>query len=301
MRMQRLFEIVYLLLEKKKLTAAQLAEHFEVSTRTIYRDIDELSASGIPIYATRGRSGGIQFVDGFVLDRLLLSEQEQLDILTALQGLSATRIAHTEDVLAKLSTVFQRESTKWISVDFSDWSHQDTNSFEILRSAILHKQVVSFDYYSTYSECTHRTVEPEMLSFKHQSWYLSAFCRLRGEYRLFKLSRVKELCVHDEVFDPMVRSQVPLVQLSPDRSLRTVALQLRVEASQLYRLFDVYDSAHIIPCEDGKYIAHAVFPEDEWVYGFILSFGHYAEVIAPEHIREIIKDRLQKNLLHYNS
>ena len=283
------------------MTAADLAAYFEVSTRTIYRDIDELSSSGIPIYATRGRHGGIRLQEGFVLNRLLLSVEEQEDILAAVQGLGATRAADTQEVLTKLSAVFHRESNKWISVDFSDWSHQDTESFDMLRYAILSRRVVLFDYYSTYGEFTRRAVEPEMLSFKHQAWYLNAFCRLRGEHRTFKLSRVKNLLVLPEVFDPSERGVQSPAEAAPERPMKLVTLLLRLDASQLYRVFDMHDAADISLCEDGNYIIRAVYPEDEWVYGFILSFGHYVEVIEPAHIREIIKDRLQKSLRHYHS
>ena len=76
----RLFEIVYILMQKKKVTAKELADRFEVSTRTIYRDIEALSTANIPIYATKGKDGGIGLLDEYVLNKAILSEEEQNQI-----------------------------------------------------------------------------------------------------------------------------------------------------------------------------------------------------------------------------
>ena len=135
MRESRLFRIVYYLLQNGKATAPELAQKFEVSIRTIYRDIDAISSTGIPIYATQGKGGGIFILNDYTLDKSLLSEQEQEQMLTALQGMIATTEKNSNELLTKLSGLFQIKSTNWIEVDFSDWEHcirQREISFEYL-------------------------------------------------------------------------------------------------------------------------------------------------------------------------
>ena len=121
MQMNRLFKIVYYLLENGKSTAPELAEKFEVSLRTIYRDLDAISAAGIPVYATQGKGGGISLLNDYVLEKSLLSEEEREQMLMALQGISSTEGKNTDELLSKLSALFQIKTTDWIEVDFSDW------------------------------------------------------------------------------------------------------------------------------------------------------------------------------------
>ena len=146
----RLFRIVYYLLKNGKATAPKLAQKFEVSIRTIYRDIDALSSAGIPIYATQGKGGGISILNNYTLDKSLLSEQEQEQMLTALQGMTATIGKNSSELLTKLSALFQIKSTNWIDVDFSDWTHRapQQDIFNIIKKAIFQKKVISFCYFS---------------------------------------------------------------------------------------------------------------------------------------------------------
>lgn len=128
MQESRLFKIVYYLLDKGKVTAPELAEKFEVSTRTIYRDIDALSGAGIPIYAETGRNGGIYLMNGFVLDKVVLSEEEKQEILTALQSINTIQSVNNSQTLQKLSAMFNINSENWLEVDFSRWGNKGTDN-----------------------------------------------------------------------------------------------------------------------------------------------------------------------------
>ena len=119
MQESRLFRILYYLLDKGHATAPELAEKFEVSVRTIYRDVDAISSAGIPIYVTTGRNGGIRFLDDYVLDKSFFSDSEKLEILSSLQSLSAVQYPEVETVLKKLGAIFQIGLTDWIDVDYS--------------------------------------------------------------------------------------------------------------------------------------------------------------------------------------
>ncbi len=145
----RLFEIVYILMQKKKTTAKELADRFEVSTRTIYRDIETLSGANIPIYTSKGKDGGIGLLDEYVLNKTILSEEEQNQILFALQGMKKIKGQDEKDILEKLSILFNKKINDWIKIDFSNWCNIQEERFDIIKSAILNKQLVQFTYYKS--------------------------------------------------------------------------------------------------------------------------------------------------------
>lgn len=298
--MNRLFEIIYVLMRKRTVTAQELAERFEVSRRTIYRDIDTLSLAGIPVYTTKGKGGGISLMEDFVLNKSLLSEQEQGEILSALQGLSAVHGGSAGPVLDKLSSFFQKETVNWIEVDFSPWGFQDGRLFETLKWAILQRRVVEFDYYSTYGEKLHRRIYPLQLWFKHRAWYVKGICQSRQEMRTFKLTRVKNPVLTEENFLPQALCAVT-ESTAPDLShlRKDVKLKLQIAAEMTYRVYDEFDQSQIEQNGDGSYTVTVTWPEDDWVYGFLLSFGESLRVLEPIHIRKKLLAKLQKSLENY--
>jgi predicted DNA-binding transcriptional regulator YafY len=199
-QVNRLFEIIYILLDKKIATAKELAEHFGVSQRTIYRDVDTLSLAGIPVYTEKGKGGGISLLPEFVLNKSILSEKEQNEILSALHGLAGVKTSETNQVLQKLSAIFNKTAANWLEVDFSDWSYANGRVFNDFKTAILERRVAEFDYYSTYGEMTLRRVEQMQLWFKSKAWYIKGFCLTRQDMRLFKLTRVRNLTVTGDRF-----------------------------------------------------------------------------------------------------
>jgi len=300
MQMNRLFEIIYILMNKSTVTAKELAERFEVSQRTIYRDIDNLSLAGIPVYTSKGKGGGIHLMEDFVLDKSLLSEKEQSEILFALHGLSAVKAVDTGDILKKLSSLFQKDATLWLEVDFSDWSYRNGNLFEILKTGILEKRVVEFDYYSSGGVKTHRLFEPVQLWFKHRAWYVKGYCMIRKDMRLFRLSRMLNPVLTDTVYpkrDLLAAMTGGETEAVPSK--QDILLKLKVSSEMTFRIYDEFSEEHIEKLPDGSFLVTAFWPEDEWVYSFILSFGECAEVLEPPHIKERIMEKLQKALKNY--
>lgn len=298
MQIDRMLRIVFILLNKKMVTAKELAAEFEVSPRTIYRDLEALSQAGIPIYTCQGRNGGIKLVDSFVLNKSLLSQTEQNELLAALQGLNAVHYPEAEKVLTKLSALFGKKLMDWIVVDFSGWSQAKQETLAMIKEAIINRKLISFTYYNANGEKNFRTVEPLQLWFKSKAWYLRAFCRTKQSQRLFKLNRIKNICLLPEEFTPQPEKEdVP----APDfeRTVPGVEITMKIHSTQAYRVYDEFDESQITPHADGSFTVRFRYPEDEWVYGFILSFGMYAEVIEPPHIRKIIKERLKKALTFY--
>lgn len=170
MQINRLFEIVYLLMDKKSMTANELAAYFEVSKRTILRDIDKLTTAGIPIYTMQGKGGGIVIHDRFVLNKTVISESEQQQILFALQGMSATQHIETEGILSRLRNLFEKEDKNWIEVVFSRWGNSaaDRAKFDSL-NAVIDERTISFTYSSSYGETADRKAYPLKLVFKSKS------------------------------------------------------------------------------------------------------------------------------------
>ena len=163
MKINRLFEIIYILLDKDRVTAKDLAERFEVSTRTIYRDVEDLSATGIPIYMSKGKNGGISLLSDYVLNQTLLTEEEKINILSALQGLNALDQLAVEDTLSKLSAFFGEKNQGFYEIDFDDWANLIKDQFDKSKQAILSKNRLSFDYLSSLNEHSKRIVEPYRL------------------------------------------------------------------------------------------------------------------------------------------
>jgi predicted DNA-binding transcriptional regulator YafY len=300
MQTSRLFEIIYILLDKKTVTAKELAERVEVSTRTIYRDVDTLSLAGVPVYTEKGKGGGISLLPDFVLNKSILSEQEQGEILTALQSLSNLNVGKTGQVLQRLSTIFNKTVVNWMEVDFSDWSFGNGDIFEGFKEAILQRRVVEFDYYNTSSEKSCRRVEPLQIWFKARAWYLKGFCLARQDIRLFKIIRVDKFKLTDETFgerDLSVISPIPKPEAQPKRY---VALKLRIGQEMAYRVHDEFEGQLVEKQEDGSYIVNITWSEDNWMYSFIMSFGEHIEVLEPECVREVVREKARKIVGKYS-
>ena len=169
----RLFQILYYLLGRGQATASELAEKFEVSTRTIYRDIDKLSSAGIPVYTTTGHGGGVQLVENFVLKQALLSKEDMQNILIGVQSLSAACLPEADAVIAKLQAIFQMQTSNWIEVDYSRWgcrAEKEKSSFELLKKAIQDRYQIQFQYYNYTGEFSEIRCPPLKLIYKVHRW-----------------------------------------------------------------------------------------------------------------------------------
>ncbi len=298
MQISRLFEIVFLLLDRKTVTAAELARHFGVSTRTIYRDIEVLCQAGIPAYAIQGKNGGISLMESFVIQKSLLNKEEQYQILTALQGLNAVGMTQVQGLLAKWRALFGPGDGDWVAVDFSDWSQTKQRELALLKDAILTKKVLHFTYYGASGEKSEREAEPMQLWFKSRAWYLKAYCRLRGGIRLFKLTRIKDLRLTGAVYEPSPnREEPPAYDHHPAKPIAD--LMLWIDGSQAYRVYDEFEETQVEKQPDGHFFVRVSYPLDEWVYGFLMSFGPYLKILSPSDIREEIRRRVRKISLMY--
>ncbi len=291
MQESRLFKILYHLLEKGQATAPELAERFEVSVRTIYRDIDALSGAGIPVYAEAGRGGGIRLMKDFVLGRAVLSGEEKQEILAALQSLHAAQDVRAGQTLQKLSALFQLGTEDWLEVDFSRWGNQgfDREKFELLKSAVLQSRVVRICYANSCGQSCERVVQPYKLVYRSRAWYLSAFCTERQDWRLFKLNRILELAVLEDSF---ARRPFPAAYEPGGEEYPPVVLRFPKEMA--HRVYDEFEPAQVRRQENGDFVVSAPMPVDAWLAGFLLSFGTRVDILFPASLKVLVAEQAKE-------
>lgn len=291
MQESRLFRIVYYLLDKGKSTAPELAEKFEVSVRTIYRDIDIISSMGIPVYAMQGKGGGIALLDNFVLDKSLLSTREKEQILMALQGIIVTEPNNSDELLTKLGSLFQTKNTNWIEVDFSNWVKRNPSQdiFQLMKSAIFSRNVISFQYFSSNRESTERRVEPLKLVFKSKDWYLYGFCLMRNDYRFFKLTRIREMEIQAEVYSREIPSTCSIGKQMDIQN--AIAVTLKFDQDMAFRVYDEFAEG-VTEDKQGNLYVRTNLPDSDTLYSYLFSFADSVEIVEPENIREQVKNKL---------
>ena len=299
MQMNRLFQIVYYLLENGKSSAPELSKKFEVSTRTIYRDLDTISAAGIPVYATQGKGGGISLMENYVLDKSIFSEKEQEQILIALQGIASTEGENADELLSKLSALFQIKWTDWIEVDFSRWNKNKADQvFSEIKEAIFDRRIVTFFYFGSDGKHLSRSVKPLKLIFKGNDWYLYGFCLLRNDYRFFKLTRIKDLVISAETFIRDVSDLSKAKMEMPHYNM--VSATLKFSPQVAYRVYDEFADNITTDGENNLYVT-ADLPDHEVLYQYLLTFEDNVEVLAPVHIRDGIKNKVYSILKKYET
>jgi predicted DNA-binding transcriptional regulator YafY len=309
-KIDRLIGIVILLLNRKHCTAGELAGYFEVSERTIYRDIDALGRAGIPVVTLQGSGGGVELMDGFVLDRQIVTAQDITSIVTALKGLSTLfdddRYVAARDKMESLlpdrARPMHRREQETISVDLLPWG-QDSGlreTLSVVKEAALDRRVITFRYGSAKGEITHRTVEPVSLHLKGYSWYCYGYCRLRGEFRLFKLARMRDVVATAEPFEERPSPDpppYPLDQRLADER-KPSEIRLRFTETARARAEESFGFDRVMSTDDGLEVT-VFWPIDEWLIGFVMSFGEALTVVAPQELVDEVKRRAAAMLANY--
>ncbi len=301
MKNDRLFALLYLLLENGSMTAPALSERLEVSVRTVYRDVEALSTAGIPIHATAGKNGGIALMPGFVFEKFILSHKEQDKLLFAVQSLRAAE-QEVDDLLHKLGAAFHRPPADWIVVDFSRWGlcRTDTARFELLKTAILNCQVLNITYCGASGEKTQRAIKPLRLVYKDKNWYLQGYCLRANDFRLFKMGRILEAVPTGENFLPLDSKVIPTVELEMPSGFET-PLSLRFSPQVAYRVYDEFEHNSILEEPDNHLRVEVHFPIDNWTVSYLFSFGTDVEVLSPTALREELAAYAEKIYEHYKT
>lgn len=301
MQIDRLIQIIFLLLRHENITAKQLAEELHVSTRTIYRDINTLSIAGIPITSQKGYRGGLSLLEGFSLDKSYFTKEEQGNIIQALQILKSSNYPDADKTLNKVAGLFSHTlQSEWLEIDFSYWGSPEKERLHMtaLERAVINKYVITFTYCNSELTVTEQTVEPLKLVFKSHSWYLIAFSRRRQKIRTYKLSRIRDLQITDQLFDrqlPADFSLTPAYREEYDIPL----FKLHFSEKIAYKVYDEFQEKYITKLEDGTLEVNFRFQLSDWTFLYLLSFGEYVEIVAPVEARMLMKEKARKILAMY--
>lgn len=294
MQIERLFKIVFLLMNGSCRTAGELAEHCAVSVRTIQRDLNTLSLAGIPIFSSRGYKGGVGLLKEFTLDRTFMTEQEQADILHGLQALQAAGCPDGNSSLHKFAALFRKNAeARWLRVDFSSWcgSGFGKEKFDRLKQAILNKNVITFRYFSSENRISERVAEPLCLLFRERAWYVAVFDRKRKRELVLRASRIRDLHVTSETFERTMQED-PMATPDYSAGYEMQRVILRVAAEHAFRVFDEFPDQDIHPRPDGDFLIDEAMPVNEWLTGYLLSFADGLEVIEPPSLRAALKEKI---------
>ncbi len=295
MKIDRLIGILSVLLQKSKLTSAELADRFEVSRRTINRDIEALCKAGIPIVTAQGNGGGISIMDGYTISRTLLTSSDMKAIIAGLQGLDSVSGTNTYRMLMEKlscdSTILQNSDNN-IIIDLSYWDKSDIeNKIQIINSAIENSEKITFFYYSPQNKMK-RTIEPYHLIFQWASWYVWGFCIYRQDYRMFKLTRMTDIAATG---DKCEKREVPLFTSDKLRHTKgNVKATIKFSSNVKWRLVDEFGIDRLTEQEDGSIIINLSWTDPLALYEYILSFGIDAEIIEPHEYRKDFAKLLKK-------
>ena len=302
MQIDQLFEFVYILIDKKRVTAKEMAERFGVSIRTIYRWLEALSVSGVPVYSMKGRGGGIAISEKFAMDNTVLSEEERLAIVSsvkALESLSGKRGAaitperKAADKLSRLVT----SDTDWLEVDFAPWSPEGAevrNLFGILRDSILKKRQISFDYFTGDGRSEKRIVHPWKLVFRGQSWYLLGWCTSRKAERFFKLTRMRNLVMTSKNASVSRNAVTSRSAQIPEYSAPLIKIKAKVTQEKISYLMDSFICTEIKPQKNGFVNVTFTAPDSPWLCDILLSFGAQIKIVSPAKLKSKIAEMAGK-------
>ena len=302
--------ITVMLLNKDRISAKELAEKFEVSIRTIYRDVDAINLAGIPIVSYPGNNGGFGILPNYKIDRQLLTLKDIQSVLSALKGINlAFDNRELDTAIEKIHNLVPKEKTdelnlhlEQIAIDILPWgfTKKQKKLVKIIHEAIAECKLLSFKYRNYSNEFITRTIEPMTLIFKGYAWYLFGFCFVRNDYRLFRLSRIKEIKTLDKIF---IRRNKSYYELSENNGNEPplVNLVMRFSKNARVRIEDYFDEDNLEFKEDDSIIVRVSWPLDEWIYSYILGFGSDVEVLEPDHIRKTIKEKAKKILNYYET
>ncbi|MCM1283800.1 MAG: YafY family transcriptional regulator [Muribaculaceae bacterium] len=291
MKIDRHIGILSILLQKDTVTAPYLAKQFEVSRRTINRDIEDLCKAGIPILTKQGANGGISIMEDYKLDKTLFTQGEMQDILAGLRSLDSVngtnRYGKLMEKLSAGSSDFM-VGNQSVLIDLSSWYKEAlAPKIERIRTSIDKCRELEFVYYSPRGESVRR-IEPYYLIFQWASWYIWGWCKMREDFRLFKLNRMEQLQISEKVF---ARRQVPMPDLSNERifpgGIRVKAL---FEPECKWRLVEEFGSGSFMEQEDGKLLFQADYTDQENLITWILSFRDQVNLLEPKELRQEMTD-----------
>lgn len=294
MKIDRLIGILSVLLQQDMVTAPCLAERFEVSRRTINRDIEDLCRAGIPIVTMPGAGGGISIMENYKVDRTVFTTREMQDILAGLRSLDSVSGTNQYGLLMEKLAAGGSDfvaGNQSVLIDLSSWYKADlAPKIEIIRAAIDGRQELEFLYFSPKKE-GRRRIESYYLIFRWSSWYVWGWCTSCRDFRLFKLNRMAELRLSGAGFEPQ---KVPLPDLKNERIFPGgIRVKAVFEPECKWRLVEEFGLDCFEEQEDGKLLFHADYTDQDNLISWLLTFGDRVELLEPENIRKELREMIE--------
>ncbi|OAB44698.1 helix-turn-helix transcriptional regulator [Paenibacillus glacialis] len=294
MKVDRLISIIMVLLERRKISAKSLSEMFEVSLRTIYRDIDAINMAGIPIVSTPGVHGGFHIMEEYKVDKKLFTTS---DISTLLMGLGSISSMLTSEemvhTLAKVKSLIPAEQasdiefkSNQIAIDIKPWMGNENQQLflDVIKISFQKQNLLSFLYSDRKGNISSRKIEPYKLVLKENHWYVQGFCLEKQDFRLFKLFRISNLIMLDEIFIPR-KLPTTISEFTDVMTKKQTEIKLLIHESILDWVQHYCSSEHIIPYGDNQFIVHFPFIVDDFGYSLLFSFGDKCECLEPLEVR----------------
>ncbi|MUO31954.1 helix-turn-helix transcriptional regulator [Enterococcus gallinarum] len=301
MKVSRLVSIIILLMDKKRVSAKELAEMFEVSPRTIYRDIEAISIAGIPIHSISGVGGGFEIMEKYKMDKNTFTEADLITILVGISSIpsimKSNDFVNTQTKIRSLIPSDRIESAhiqaKQMYIDSSQWlGDRNLETYlTIIKRALQTNHLLTFNYINHKGNRTKRQVEPYQMVLKNSQWYFQGYCYERNDFRLFKVARLSNLKMDESSFVPKSPPALPLLTPEILNKLQ-ISIKLRIHASIMERLLDYCDYNQFVKEDATHYIVTFPFIENDYYYGIILSLGDKCECLEPLHVRTELKRKI---------
>lgn len=303
MKVDRLVSIIMILLDKKRIGAQELADMFEVSLRTIYRDIDAINMAGIPVHGTPGVGGGFEIMPNYKIDKNVFSAEDLSSILLGLSSLSNV-IEGNEliNALAKIKSFIPADKAKEITlksnqifIDLSPWtSNKNTSPYlHMIKTALQENRLLSFEYFDRHGTKSKRKIEPYQLILKSNHWYCRGYCHDRNDFRLFRISRMSKLQLQETTFSPRDYHK-PQLQFTDNLSTMQTKIKIRIHKSIMDKVLDYCTYDQFLPDGDEHFIVQFPFIENEYYYSVLFSLGNKCECLEPLHIRMEMKRKIHE-------
>ena len=303
MKVERLYAITVYLLNHGLTSANELAKHFEVSLRTIQRDIDSLCIAGIPVVSLAGANGGYEIAEKYKLDNHFATSDDYSYILAALKGfVSATADANAAHTLENITQLHEQQNQS-IILDFSVLREGEQQTLQTLQSAIAKKRMVSFIYTNNDNETRTHKVEPVAVVYRWYAWYLLAWSNVKKDYRNYKLVRMSNLKITDEPLTKQHESaEIILKKAEKTDSRKYTELLLKCKPEAKARVHEYLKATAVKELADGGALMKLTVVENEQLWlGTLLSLGNAVEVLEPPEIRTRLKEAAEKILALYKA
>ncbi|MDF0479935.1 YafY family transcriptional regulator [Vagococcus sp. PNs007] len=307
MKIERMLTIIVMLLNRNRVTANELAEKFEVSIRTIYRDIETINLAGIPIISHAGNNGGFSIYEDYKLNNQVLTLNNLTSLLSVLKDINSTlNDSELDSSIETLQTIVPDNKSdnlhlEQIIIDLHPYGDSPSQKelVKTIRNAIKETHLLTIDYRNYDNVTSQRQVEPMSLIFKNYTWYLFAYCQLKEDFRTFRISRIAEAQSENQSFNRRKKSYHEVRQLSNEQTPLTTLI-LKISPIMKARVEDVFNKEDITVLDTGEFLVTATLPDQDWLFSLVFGFGDHIEVLEPQEFRQKVAAKLSLMSGKYN-